>query len=667
MAPTPNKIKKRLIFIFILTCMFCTALTFRMGWVQIVNGEEYSKMAADQQTRDVPIAPKRGVIYDRNGKALAMSAAAYTVWARPSEIKATKSNDAALSEMQVNNAAADIALILGMDQESVKEAISQDKALVKVAKCVDKDVADKLRAKRIAGIEIAEDVKRYYPLGAFASQVLGGVNDDGSGLFGIELQYDRYLSGIPGRWIKNADIVGNSLSYGIEKYYKAEDGLNVVLTIDEVIQHYVEKALETVMQNTQADRAMCLVMDPKTGEVLAMAMLPTFDPNNPRVPLDPGEAAYVDSLPDSEKTNYWNAMWRNPLVNDVYEPGSTFKLLTTAMALEENVTFLQDRFVCTGSINVAGVTLKCWRIGNPHGPENLIEAVGNSCNPVFVQLSQRLGEDRYYQYLDLFGMSEKTGIDFPGEGSPILQNKATAGPVGLATMSYGQGIAVTPIQLLTAVSCFGNGGKLMQPRLVKALTDSNNNIVEEFPAKVVRQVVSQQTADDISLIMESVVSEGGGVNAKLPGYRVGGKTGTASKASGGSYSDTTDSSFIGMAPMDDPKVAILLVVDNPKGVKFGSQTAAPGVKQILADTLRYLNVEPEYTQEELQQINKQMTTVPDITGKNCSEAISILKKASFQYIISPAHDSGDDFVVVDQYPKAGEKLNVGGTVYIYKE
>jgi len=644
--------------------MLCTALTFRVGWVQIVNGEEYSKIAAEQQTRDIHVAPKRGAIYDRNGKALAISAATFAVWARPGEIKAAKNGDADLAEIQIHNTAADLALLLDMDKEKVKEIITQDKALVRVAKSVDKEIADKLREKRMRGVEIAENVKRYYPLGVFAAHILGSVTDDNNGLYGMELRYDRYLRGVPGRWIKNADIIGNSVAYGTEKFYSAEDGVNLVLTIDEVIQHYVEKTLIEVMEETKADRVICLVMDPKTGDILAMASLPDFDPNDPRTPLDPDEAAHVSAMTNDEKMEYWNKMWRNPAINDVYEPGSTFKILTTAMALEEGLTHMHDAFICKGMSTVSGIPLKCWRYPNPHGTQSLTEAFGTSCNPAFITLSQRLGANRFYQYLDLFGISEKTGVDFPGEGTPILQSKSLAGPVGLATMSYGQGIAVTPLQLLTAVSCLGNEGKLLQPRLVKALTDAEGNTIKEMPVKIVRQAISKQTAAEICLIMETAVSEG----AKVPGYRVGGKSGTAIKAQNGKYSENeTDSSFIGMAPMDDPKIAVLLVVDNPKGIKYGSHTAAPGVKKILTDALRYLNIQPEYTQAEQARMNKQLTAVPDVTGKSSGEAISILGWSSLQYIISPAHDSEEDFLVVDQYPKAGEKLNAGGAVYIYKQ
>jgi stage V sporulation protein D (sporulation-specific penicillin-binding protein) len=399
-----------------------------------------------------------------------------------------------------------------------------------------------------------------------------------------------------------------------------------------------------------------------------MGVTPDYDPNNPRVPPTTDGAIYLDSLPDEKKLEYWNAMWRNPLVSDTYEPGSTFKLLTTAIALEEGVTSLDDRFVCTGSIVVAGQKLKCWRSYNPHGAENLVEAVGNSCNPVFVQLAQRIGYEKYFDYMELFGLRDKTGIDYPGEGYAILQDEATAGPVGLATMSYGQGIAVTPIQLITAVSALGNEGKLMQPRIVKELRDSDGNVIQSFKTKVVRQVVSKKTADEMSLIMESVVDEGGGATAKIPGYRIGGKTGTANKAEGGGYSNETFSSFIGMAPMDDPRIAILMIVDNPKGVKFGSQTAAPGVRLVLEETLRYLNIQPSYNEEEKQAIESGYVTVPDVTNMPYRSAMDILGKASLLYTVSPAGDIAldDDFIVVDQYPKPGDKLQKGGTVCLYR-
>lgn len=665
MSPTTNKNKRRLVFVFILSCLLCMALAFRVGWIQVVASEKYAKMAVEQQTRDVPIPAKRGVIYDRNGKELAISAVTNSIWARPGVVKDASSQEE--SEANLEKTASTLAEILGMDKNQILETISKRQSLVKVAKYVDKEKADKIREAGLKGIEIAEDVKRYYPMGSFMAHLLGSTTDDNRGLSGIELKYDKYLSGIPGRWIKNTDRDGDSLSYGVEKYFQAENGLNLMLTVDEVIQHYVEKALDTVQANTQADRVMAIVMDPKTGDILAMGVTPDFDPNNPRVPITSGGAAYVDSLPDKDKLAYWNKMWRNPLVSDDYEPGSTFKLITTAIALEEGVTFPDDKFVCTGSIIVAGQKLKCWRSYNPHGPENLVQAVENSCNPVFVQLAQRVGYEKYFDYLELFGLREKTGIDYPGEGLAIIQDEATAGPVGLATMAYGQGIAVTPIQLLTAVSAFGNEGKLMQPRLVKELTDSTGKVVEKFMPRVVRQVVSKQTADEMDMIMEATVGEGTGARAKISGYRIGGKTGTANKAKVGGYSEETYSSFVGMAPMDDPKVSVLLIVDNPKGEKSGSLTATPGVKDILENTLRYMKVKPYYNQEDMQSMENQMVSAPDVTNISFSEAKEVLKGLSLNYQVASSAAIAGDFTVVDQYPKAGEKMAKNGTVCLYNK
>lgn len=665
-GPVSNRVRKRIALTFAIVCIIMVALCVRAGWHQIIRAEEYSNMAVEQQTRDVPIEAKRGTIYDRNGEDLAVSAACYSVWVRPNQIQSSgksKEERAANLELHIST----LAEILGMEREKVKEMVTKKQALVKVAKYLEKETADRVREQKIPGVEISEDVKRHYPLGAFASHLLGSVTDDNAGLAGIELRYNQYLSGISGRWIKNTDSAGNDLSHGVEKYYSAEDGLNIILTIDEVIQHYVEKTIEKAKEASSADRVMCLVMDPETGDVLAMAIAPDYDPNNPRVPLDEIEAAYVETLSDAEKLDYWNKMWRNPIVSDIYEPGSTSKLLTTAIALEENLTSLGDTFVCNYTYQVAGVTLHCWRQGRPHGHQTLIEAVGNSCNPIFSTLAHRVGKDTFYEYMQLFGMTEKTGIDYPGEGGSIVYKPAQTGPVELTTMSYGQGIAVTMLQQITAVCSLGNEGQLMQPRLVKALQDSDGNTIKEFQPTVVRKVISEKTAAEMCEIMQYVVAEGGGGNAKVPGYRVGGKTGTANKPAQGKYSSETYSSFIGMAPMDDPKVAILIVVDNPKGTKFGSVVAAPYAKEILEDTLRYLEIKPEYTEEEKEQLKSKMVAVPQVAGNSLSDAIGILGGVSLKYTISPAATTNEDFIIVDQYPKAGERMSAGGTVYLYRE
>lgn len=664
MKKSLNKSKKRLVFVMAVMFIMCTVLCFRTGWIQIVKGEEYSRMAVQQQIRDVTIPAKRGIIYDANQKELAVSTVCYSVWARPANVQ--QGETAAEKAKKVEKTAKTLAAILKRDEQEIKDLITKERSLVKIDKYLDKDTADKIREKKLTGIEIAQDTKRYYPLGAFLAHTLGSVTDDNTGLSGLELQYEQTLSGISGRWIKNTDIVGNGLSYGDETYYQEENGLGLVLTIDENIQHYVEKAIEQVQKNTRSDRVMAIMMSPKTGEILALAQTPEFDPNNAKTPLSKSEQDKVSKMDNEEKMKYWNAMWRNSLISDVYEPGSTFKLLTTAMALEERKTEVGAHFNCTGAIQVGTTPLHCWRKDNPHGDQTLEEAVGNSCNPVFVRLAQRMGKKQFYNYMETFGITEKTGIDFPGEGSAILQKNP--GAVDLATMGYGQGVAVTPIQLLTAISSFGNDGKLMQPHLVKALVDENGDIVKEFDPKVVRQTVSKETAAEMREIMEFVVAKGGAGTAKVKGYKVGGKTGTAQKPKGNGkkgYSNETFSSFIGMAPMDDPQVAILVIADNPKGVKYGSQTAAPGAKSILEDTLRYLDLQPKLTVEEKEALNAEKVTVPNLVGEGLEEAIGILGGMDLSYKASGGYQD-EEFIIRSQYPKAGQKIDKNSTVYLYK-
>jgi stage V sporulation protein D (sporulation-specific penicillin-binding protein) len=655
---------------FLIISLLFAGLAFRIGWITVIADDKYAKPAKESQTRDVLMPARRGGAYDRNMTELAASAVSYRVWARPADVVAGDSAD--IRELRFEKTVGMLAEELGMDAEVVREMLNRDNMMVRIAKDVDEDriaaIKNRVEDESLTGIEIEQYDERYYPYGPFAAHVLGMVNDDGAGMSGLELAYEKDLAGIPGRWIKNADLKGNSLAYGTETRHDAQNGLSIVLTIDEAVQHYVEKALDKVMEATDALRVMAIVMDPKTGDILGMASTPDFDPDDPRTPLDPETAEYVRNLLPEQQVEYWNGMWRNPLTNEVYDPGSTFKLLTVSAALEERVVTPNDGFYCNGFYEVSGQRLRCWRYYDPHGNETLTQAVGNSCNPVMIQLVQRMGYDRFYKYMELFGVTSKTGVDFPGETNSLVQNRETAGPVGLATMSFGQGISVTPIQLITAISAIGNGGKLMQPRLVKALADDEGNIVKSFDVKVVRQVISEQTAEEVRSIMEYVVNESGGKAAKIPGYRIGGKTGTAEKLDNGSYkTGKVEASMVALAPMDDPQIAVLVIVDEPQGIKFGSTTAAPGVKDILSDVLRYMNIAPHYTQEELTAVQRSYTIVPDVTGMSFSDATGNLLGSGLTYISSPAVGEEVDFTVVDQYPKAGAMLPAGGQVCLYSE
>ena len=418
------------------------------------------------------------------------------------------------------------------------------------------------------------------------------------------------------------------------------------------------------MEKTGAKRIMCLIMDPETGDILASAVTPGFDPNNATVPTDEKMAEEYEKA--KNKSEVLSKMWRNPIVSDTYEPGSTFKLITASSAIEEKAITTTETFSCNSRVTIAGVTLHCWSNRN-HGVQTIKEAVGNSCNPVLAKVATKMGKTTFYKYLDLYGITEKTGVDYPGEAGSIVQSLENVGPVELATIGYGQGISVTPIQLLTAVNAIGNDGVLLQPRYVKALTDSDGKVVEEYEPVIVRKVLSSKTASEMRDIMEYVVSEGGGGNAKITGYRIGGKTGTANKVENGKYGDNYYSSFIGMAPMDDPKVSILVIVDSPKGSYYGSIVAAPIAKSILSDVLRYMNISPEYTDEEKAAIEGNYTVVPNVVGKEFSEAAGIIGGKDLKYSRPKSARDDDNFTVVDQYPKAGTKVKKNSVVYVYKE
>lgn len=654
--------RKRLIALFGVFSLVLLLLCVRTGYIQIVKGDEYSKMADAQQVNDEVVDAKRGDITDRNGQVLAQSTKCYSVWIRPSglEMNDTEQDNVGAKDYVTEQ----LTEILKLDEEESAELraeLDSDKNQIKVAKHLERDTADRIREAELTAVSITEETKRSYPLGDFASHLLGSVTEDNNGLSGLERYYDKYLSGVAGRWIKDTDSDGNTLSYGEETYYEPEDGATLTLTLDEVIQEYTEKAVNSTMKKTDADRVSALVMDPETGEVLAMASTPSFDPNNSREPGNDISEDEFYSMSSSKQLKYLNDRWRNPLINDVYEPGSTFKLITTSAALEENLTNTNEHFACSGSINVQGTTIRCWIAPGSHGGENLVEAVGNSCNPVFVQLARRIGMTKFYDYLDLFGITDVAGIDYPGEATAILQDEKTAGEVGLSTMGFGQGIAVTPIQLLTAVNAIGNEGVIMQPHIMKKITSADGEVISENKPEKVRQAVSKKTVNTVKEIMQYVVEEGGAENAMIEGYEVGGKTGTAEKY--GSEKGQVVGSFVGLAPIDDPQISVLLIVDNPRNGTYGSDVAAPGAKQIMEKTLKYLNIQP--TKEKGQDTG--LKTVPDVTEKSAARARQILENRGFKYKDSPADHKNKDYKVKDQYPKAGSSLKKGGTVYIYGE
>lgn len=660
MEPT-KRMKKRMLFGLCAFTVVLSLLIVRVGFIQIVQGQELKRQALEQQTKDVIITPKRGTIYDCNGKVLAVSASVETVYAHPAQIKNDKGAEIV---------AAKLAEILEMDYDTIYQKITKNVSYVDIKKKVEKDVADKIRELKTAdetktyfqGIGLSEDSKRYYPMNNLASQVIGFVGTDNQGLAGIEAQYDGYLKGTAGKISSLKNASGVSMDEKHEEQTATQDGNNLVLTIDETIQHFLENHLKTAAEENKLGNGACgIIMNVKTGEILAMGTEGSFNLNDPFTLTDTAEAERIAALTGDEKSKAMNEalqkMWRNKAVSDSYEPGSTFKIIVTAAALEEKVVTLEDQFSCSGSYRVADRNIKCWKAGG-HGAETFQKGVQNSCNPVFMQVGLRLGQDNFLKYFNGFGLSQKTGIDLPGEAAGIFHDKAAFKDLDLAIASFGQGFQITPLELITAVSAVANGGYLMEPHVVKEIRDSNNNVVETIEPKVVRQIVSEETSKTVCSVLESVVTDGSASKAYIAGYHMAGKTGTSEKIprNNGKYI----ASFMGFAPSNDPEIACLVILDEPNGqFHFGGQIAAPVVHDIMEDTLDYLEVAKQYTPEEIEQLSKSM---PNVTGKTVSEAKNELTLYNFKIKVE-----GEGKEVVSQMPPEGTALSENSTVILYTE
>ena len=591
-------------------------------------------------------------------KELAVSVTKYTVWCKPVEVKDAKKTSEQLSK------------ILDEDYDDIYKKVNKKKmALVKVKRWIDDKTANKVTKAGLSGIWVAEDNQRYYPYGNFASYVLGHTSSDSSGVAGIELKYDGVLKGTAGKLVVSTDAAGKEIPQGSEQYYEPTTGNGLVLTIDEVIQHYCEKAAQKAYEENNATKVTIIAMDPKTGDIKAMVKKPDYNPNTPTKAIYPYYEKILEECKDDDKKTMaaYSNMWRNTAISDTYEPGSTFKLITSSAGLEEGVVKQNDKFTCNGSVTVEGSKIKCWRSYRPHGAETFKQGVQNSCNPVFVEVGRRLGVSKMYNYIDAFGLNKKTNIDLPGEAGSILYKEKDVGPVELATISFGQSISVTPIQLITSVCSIVNDGNRMQPRLVKAYTDNKGNITKGLDPVKVKQVISKETSAQMREIMESVVTDGGGKIAYLPGYRLGGKTGTAQKVINGTYAQGHYvCSFVGMAPADDPQIVVLAIVDEPTGVMaFGSTTAGPIIKEVMSNTLKYLDVEPKYTEEEKAENVKTKVKVPDVRGLTIEEATKVLEEAKLEANIDNDVDIKKGTVIKDMFPKPGVSVNEGSLISIY--
>ena len=578
--------KKRMKNSIFLVLLIITMLIVRIGYLQLVQGSELKEKAYAQQTSDRKVNAKRGTIYDATGKTvLAVGSTVETVTINPGNIK----------EEDKEKVARKLSELFELDYEKTLKKVKKRSSIETIAQKVDKEKTNQLRTwmeenNIKEGINIDEDSKRYYPLNTLASQVIGFCGSDNQGLNGIEAKYDEYLKGKAGSISRITDASGGMIENTSEEYTEPTDGDDLVLTIDATIQGIAEKYLkEACIDNKCTDGGNILIMNPKNGDILALAGYPDYNLNEP--------FAVDESLSSEEQNKQMQGLWRNKAISDTYEPGSTFKLVTTSAALEEGITTpdKEGEFCCVGHIEVAGVRMKCWRYYNPHGSESLRQALMNSCNPVFIGLGQKIGIHKYYEYLNKFGFFTTTGVDLPGEAGSIFLKEEKVGPVELGTISFGQRFEVTPIQMATMLSTIANGGTYVKPRVVKQIIsntekdENGNRKVTNIEVKKGKRVISEKTAKDVLSMMGSVVSEGTGKNAKVEGYSIGGKTGTSED---GVNTGKYVTSFIGTAPIEDPQVVVLITLYNPtgEGGHQGGGVAAPVGGQVFSELLPYLEV-----------------------------------------------------------------------------
>ncbi|MFZ5651469.1 MAG: stage V sporulation protein D [Bacillota bacterium] len=628
MRTTGILIRKRLTWLFLLCAMAFVGLIFRLAWIQFVQADYLQEKALEVRMRDIPVEAKRGTIYDRNGNELVTSVSSDSVYAIPYQVKSPR------------QAADSLAPVLEMDADRLYRILSKKSCYEWVKRKVKPEAAARVKELKLEGIHLVEESRRFYRHETLAPHLLGFAGVDNQGLMGIEKTYEDVLRGIPGRILVEHDAAGRSVPDPIHRYSPPQQGNGLILTMDMNIQYFVERELDKVVARYSPKLAVAIVMDPRTGEILAMGNRPTFNSNN------------WSNVP----RHVWD---RNPAIWYNYEPGSTFKIITTAAALGEKAVKNSDRFFDPGFVKVADRRIKCWK-GGGHGSLSFEEVVMHSCNPGFVEVGLMVGRERFYRYLSAFGFGEKTGIELAGEARGIMINEKNATNLNVATMSIGQSIAVTPIQLLSAVSAVANGGTLVKPQLVREVRDNRGKTVKSFKTEPIRTVISSETADQVKALLENVVARGTGKNAFVEGYRVAGKTGTAQVVgeSGGYVSGRYVASFAGFAPVDNPRVAILVMIAEPQGgIYYGGMVAAPVFQAIMQDTLHYLKLpeDPNIIKPpgptSWYEAPRVKVKVPNVVNYPVNEAIRMLRSQGLSF-----QTRGYGAIVYSQVPRGGAEV-----------
>ena len=636
-------------------------LFFRLFDLQITRHEELQGKAVNQQTRRTVVTANRGTIYDAGGNILAISSSAETIILSPLEIDNAVNDTEDPVSWTKESLAAGLAEILGKDASAIQKRMDNVKSQYEVIQLrADEDTAAKVRSyvdeNKIAGVHLVADTKRYYPYGSLAAQVIGFVGDENTGLYGLEAYYEKELEGQSGLVISSKDQAENDMLYTYEQYFAAKNGSDLTLTLDTTIQYYLEKGIESMVDKfSAANGASGIVMDAKTGGVLAMASYPNYDLNDF---LTVSDQTLQERIEREESTvaDMQLLQWRNKALNDTYEPGSTFKILTLSAALEEGVVDKTTTVNCGGSVSISGYTIHCSN-KNGHGLQTLVQSVGNSCNPAFINYGLRIGNEKFYEYMRSFGLMNTTGIDLGGEAVGVFAADSSFTQLDLACYAFGQNFTVTPLALIAAQAACVNGGYLHTPYLVERITDSDGNVTYRHDDTPVRQVISEQTSATVRECLEYVVASGTGKNGQVAGYRIGGKTGTADK---GQTGDVVVS-FLCFAPADDPQVIMLITMDTPSRATgtyvSGGNMVAPTASTVMAEILPYLGVEPSYSAEELLGMD---TTVPNVIGMSVEEAKAKLKDRALSYKIV-----GDGETITDQTPAGGAIIPGKSSVILY--
>lgn len=665
---------KKLRVTLIVVILILLLLIVRIGFLQFVQGNYLKELAYNQQTINQIISPKRGNIYDSTGKALAISAQVDTITINPNKLVKNSNDETKEFKEKITKGLSEI---FELNYDEVLEKVNSSSQVETIAKKVEQEKVDTLKKwmeenKISVGINIDEDTKRYYPYNTVASNVIGFCGSDNQGLSGIESKWDSILTGTPGKIVSSKGSNQEEIPNAEETYISAENGSDLTLTIDLNIQTIIEKYLKQAVEDNDCKKGgNVIVMNPKNGDILGMACYPDYNLNSPYTPNSTLAETY-DSLSSEEKSESLYKMWANKSVAETYEPGSVFKVITASVALEENITTTDksNDFYCKGyeefedSSASQPLKISCWR-ANPHGVQSLRQALCNSCNPAFMQLGKRIGAPTLYKYYEAFGLFDSTNSGLYGEQSSIFQKLDKVGPVELATMSFGQRLNVTPLQMATAIACVANNGVLMKTRIVKQVTNTDSGSVSEIPVTQVRQVISKETAQEVKSMMESVVTIGTGKHAAVSGYSIGGKTGTSEPV----YNKTEEgyvASYVAISPVEDTQVVLLLTLyDPPKSNHQGGQLAGPVVSQMLSEILPYLGI-PSNENSSGSSSSDNLIVVPDVRNKTVSEAEKILKNSGFStktYVNGDANNT----LVVDQTPKPGVSLSKNSVVVLYGE